>query len=366
MQVVDLQAPPTCSPDKPPLLCDNRPKTLKDAVKQACAVRRYSPRTFEAYWHWIKVFVHWSGRRPPRDMGQAEVGAFLSWLASDRQVSASTQRQALAAVLFLYQKVLDIPIGWVDNIVRAKQSQRLPVVLTVDETAALLANTSGTPGLFLRLLYGTGLRIAEGQKLRVKDLDLNERRLTVRAGKGDKDRVVMVPASLLGELRALLEERRRWHQLDLAKGMASVDLPHALARKYPNAGREWPWQYVFATPEHHTNPETGEVRRHHIFDWTIQRHMKQAAQAAGITKPATPHTLRHCFATHLLQAGTDIRTIQELLGHKDVETTMIYTHVIGTHAGRGVVSPLDRMPVENRPVRPPSLGRSPSLQSTAR
>lgn len=341
MQVLDLQRPAAISHDAPTALCDKRPRTLKEAVHAACAVRHYSPRTFDAYWHWIKCYVHHTGKRPPRELGAVEVGAFLSWLASDRQVSASTQRQALAAVLFLYRKVLEMEIGWVDNIVRAKQPVRLPTVLTVDETRALLAHTSGTPGLFLRLLYGTGMRIAEGQNLRVKDLEIRERRVTIRSGKGDKDRVVMLPGSLATPLTLLLEERRRWHDLDLAEGYASVDLPHALARKYPNAGREWAWQYVFATPGRHRNPDTGEIRRHHIFDWTNQRAMKDACRAAGIAKPATPHTLRHCFATHLLQRGTDIRTIQELLGHRDVETTMIYTHVLGAHAGRGTVSPLD-------------------------
>ena len=343
MQVLDLPRTEPHSCDAPAVLGDVRPRTLKEAVQRACAVRHYSRRTFEAYWHWIRLFVHFHHKRPPREMGAAEVGAFVSWLACERKVSASTQRQALAGVLFLYQRVLEMEIGWVDNIVRAKQPARLPTVLTVDETRALLAHTSGTPGLFLRLLYGTGLRIAEAQNLRVKDVEIAERRITVRGGKGDKDRVVMMPAALATTLTLLMLERRRWHDLDVAEGCASVDLPHALARKYPHAGSEWPWQYVFATPERHTNPDTGEIRRHHIFDWTIQRHMKQALRSAGITKPATPHTLRHCFATHLLQAGTDIRTIQELLGHRDVETTMIYTHVLGAHAGRGTVSPLDRI-----------------------
>lgn len=342
-QVVDIPSTAVRSHDAAPVLCDGRPRTLKEAVHRACAVRHYSRRTFDAYWHWIRLFVHFHGKRSPRDMGAAEVSAFLSWLASERAVSASTQRQALAGVLFLYQKVLEVEIGWVDNIVRAKQPQRLPTVLTVDETRALLAHTSGTPGLFLRLLYGTGMRIAEGQNLRIKDVEIAERRITIRGGKGDKDRVVMLPNALATPLTLLREERRRWHDLDVVEGCASVDLPHALARKYPNAGSEWAWQYLFATPERHTNPDTGEIRRHHIFDWTIQRHMKQALRAAGITKPATPHTLRHCFATHLLQSGTDIRTIQELLGHHDVETTMIYTHVLGAHAGRGTVSPLDRI-----------------------
>ena len=346
MQVLDFKAPAPVTPDTAQVLCNTaaqQPKKLQQLVADAIAVRHYSRRTNEAYWHWIKRFVLWSGKRHPRDMGQAEVGQFLTWLASEQRVSASTQRQALAAILFLYQQVLGIEIGWVEGVVRAKQSQRLPVVMTMDETRALLAQTSGTPGLFLRLLYGTGLRLMEGLNLRVKDLDLEQRQIIVRAGKGNKDRSTMLPLRLVQPLRELIEERRRWHHLDLATNHASVDLPFALARKYPNAGKEWAWQYVFATPGYHIDPETGEERRHHLFDWTIQRHMKAALRAAGISKPATPHTLRHCFATHLLQAGTDIRTIQELLGHSDVETTMIYTHVVGQTAGLGAVSPLDRM-----------------------
>jgi integron integrase len=346
MQVIDLQSNAPVTHDTRKVLCDAeaaKPKKLQQLVADAIAVRHYSKRTNEAYWHWIKRFVLWSGKRHPRDMGQTEVGQFLTWLASEQQVSASTQRQALASILFLYQKVLNIDIGWVDGIVRAKQSQRLPVVMTMDETRAVLVHTSGTPGLLLRLLYGTGMRLMEGLNLRVKDLDLEQRQIIVRAGKGNKDRVTMLPARLVQPIRELLEERRRWHHLDLSTNHASVDLPFALSRKYPNAGKEWAWQYVFATPEYHVNPETGEQRRHHLFDWTIQRHMKAALRAAGVNKPATPHTLRHCFATHLLQAGTDIRTIQELLGHSDVETTMIYTHVVGQTAGRGAVSPLDRM-----------------------
>lgn len=320
-----------------------RPRTLREAVEQACAVRHYSRRTFEAYWHWARGFVLWSGRRDPRQMGAAEVQAYLEHLATQRDVSASTQRQALAGILFLYQKVLGMQIEWVDHIPRAKQARRLPTVMTMEETAAMLRHTSGTPGLFLRLLYGTGMRLAEGQHLRIKDVELRERRITIRAGKGNKDRTTMLPDSLVQPLRELLAQRRRWHDVDLASGHASVDLPHALARKYPHAGRERAWQYVFATERYHVNPETGEQRRHHIFDWTVQRAMKEALRRAGISKPATPHTLRHCFATHLLQRGTDIRTIQELLGHKDVETTMIYTHVIGSAASRGVRSPLDQL-----------------------
>lgn len=346
MQVLDPQHTHAQSQNAPTVLCNApAPRRLKDAVQEACAVRHYSRRTFDAYWHWIKLFANWSGRRPVRELGQAEVSAFLSWLATERKVSASTQRQALAGLLFMFQQVLEMQIGWVDNIVRAKQPQRLPTVLSETETRALLSHTSGTPGLFLQLLYGTGMRLFEGQRLRVKDLDIPQLRVTIRSGKGDKDRAVMLPACLAKPLTTLLEERRRWHHLDQAQGYASVDLPNALARKYQNACREWGWQYVFATPDYHVNPDTGERRRHHIFDWTVQRHMRQAAIAAGINKPVSPHTLRHCFATHLLQAGTDIRTIQELLGHADLETTMIYTHVVGAHAGRGTVSPLDRLTI---------------------
>lgn len=344
MQVIDSQDQAALTHDRPPVLCDNqaKPQKLVDQMRAQIAVRRYSKRTFEAYWHWCKKFILWSGKRHPLEMGQAEVGQFLTYLATQQHVSASTQNQALAALLFLYKQVLHIDIGWIDGITHAKRPQRLPAVLTQQEVTALLKCTSGTPGVLLSLLYGAGLRLSEGLNLRVKDLDLQTRVLIVRGGKGDKDRTTMVPASLVPALERVLHERRGWHQLDVAAGRASVDLPHALERKYPHAGREWAWQYVFATPGYHVNPETGEQRRHHLFDWTIQRAMKAARRAAGITKPATPHTLRHCFATHLLQAGTDIRTIQELLGHSNVETTMIYTHVAAL-AGRGTISPLDRL-----------------------
>lgn len=345
MQAIDSHASPSVTPDAVPVICDASPtKKIVDLMREACAVRHYSRRTFQAYWHWAKRFILWSGKRHPKDMGQAEVAGFLTWLATDQKVSASTQRQALHGILFMYQAALGIEIGWVEGIVRAKQSQCLPVVMSVEETAAVLAATSGMPGLILRLLYGTGLRLHEGLTLRVKDLDLKQRIVIVRGGKGDKDRVTVLPASLVRPLTDLLEQRRRWHHLDLSCCKASVDLPHALTRKYPNAGAEWPWQYVFATPDYHVDPDTGEERRHHVFDWTVQRAMKDAVRAAGVMKPATPHTLRHCFATHLLQAGTDIRRVQELLGHASVETTMIYTHVAQL-GGAGVVSPLDRVSV---------------------
>lgn len=343
MQVLDSSSAAAVTHDAAQVLSDGAPpKRLEQMMREASAARHYSRRTFQAYWHWSRRFILWSGKRHPRDMGQAEVADFLSWLATDQRVSASTQRQALHGILFLYQGALGIQIGWVDDIVRAKQPQRLPTVLSPSETAAVLAATSGTAGLFLRLLYGSGMRLAEGQKLRVKDIDFEQQTITVRGGKGDKDRVTILPASLAEPLRQLLEERRKWHHVDLATGHASVDLPHALARKYKRAGTEWGWQYVFATPGHHIDPETGEQRRHHIFDWTVQRAMRDAVRAAGITRPATPHTLRHCFATHLLQAGTDIRRIQDLLGHSSVETTMIYTHVAAI-SRTGVRSPLDRI-----------------------
>ena len=343
-QVVDSKAPGSVTHDADAVLCDEtpKPKRLEEQMREACAVRHYSRRTCQAYWHWSKRFILWSGKRHPAEMGQIEVAGFLTWLATEQQVSASTQRQALHGILFLYQAVLGIEIGWIDDIVRAKQPQRLPEVLSTTETAAVLAATSGTPGLVLHLLYGAGLRLMEGLRLRVKDLDLEGRRVIVRGGKGDKDRVTVLPDSLVKPLADLLDQRRRWHHIDLATKHASVDLPGALARKYPKAGIEWPWQYVFATEGYHVNPDTGEQRRHHVFEWTIQRAMKDAVATAGISRRATPHTLRHCFATHLLQAGTDIRTIQELLGHSSVETTMIYTHVVN-RGGRGTMSPLDRM-----------------------
>ena len=344
MQALDSSGRATVTHDTAPVLCNNAPppKKLADLMHEACAVRHYSRRTLQAYWHWSKRFIRWSGMRHPKDMGEPEVSAFLTWLATECHVSASTQRQALHGILFMYQAALGLELGWVENIARAKQPHRLPSVLSVDETAAVLAATSGTPGIVLRLLYGAGLRLTEGLRLRVKDIDLAERRIIVRGGKGDKDRATVLPDALVLPLRALLEERRRWHHIDLATGHASVDLPHALARKYPKAGSEWAWQYVFATHAYHVDPDNGEQRRWHVFEWTIQRAMKDAVRAAGISKPATPHTLRHCFATHLLQAGTDIRTIQSLLGHADVSTTMIYTHVAAI--GRtGVRSPLDRM-----------------------
>jgi integron integrase len=275
-------------------------------------------------------------------MGATEVQQFLSWLATVREVSASTQRQALAALLFLYKEVLQVELPWLDGIVRAKQSQRLPCVLTPQEVSKLWPHVTGPRGLILKLLYGSGLRLTEALRLRVKDLDIEGQLLTVREGKGGKDRVVMLPKALAGPLGEVLAERAQWHAIDLATGRADVELPNALHMKYPSAARAWGWQFVFATADYVTCPRTGAIRRHHLHEDGVQRMMKRAVTAAGTHKPASCHTLRHSFATHLLMAGYDIRKIQELLGHADVATTMIYTHVIGS-PGHGVRSPLDNL-----------------------
>jgi integron integrase len=297
-------------------------------------------------------------------MGAAEAQAFLNHLAVDESSAPSTCKQALCALLFLYGQVLGTPLPHLE-LHRPKSTPRLPVVLSVDEVRALLANTSGIPGLVLRLQYGTGLRLMEALRLRVKDLDLDRRVLTVREGKGGKDRTTMVPDSLIPALRAHLAERRKLHDIDLAAGMADVELPYNLASKLPNAGKQWAWQFVFCSPCYATCPRTGAIRRHHLHEVNTQRAMRKAVQAAGISKRATVHTLRHSFATHLLESGTDIRTIQELLGHSDVETTMIYTHVVN-RGGRGTVSPLDRMTTlqaayfatpSNTPAQRPSHSR---------
>lgn len=333
----------TDSTDPAPVLSSaSRPRTLTEAVVEAIRVRHLARKTEQAYVHWIRRFVAWSGRRHPRDMGAAEVEAFLTFLATERNISDSTQRQALSAILFLYRQVLAVELPWLDNIVRAKPSQHLPVVLSRAEVQALCAQLRGERGLVLKLMYGSGLRLNEALRLRVKDLDLERLQLTVRDGKGGKDRTTTLPASLVPALRWILDRRQRWHHVDLATGHADVEMPHALDRKYPRAASSWPWQFVFATPDYVTCPRTGAIRRHHLHESGIQRTMQRAVCAAGISKAATPHTLRHCFATHLLEAGRDIRTIQALLGHSSVETTMVYTHVAKVGAS-GVASPLDSL-----------------------
>jgi integron integrase len=313
---------------------------LLDQVREALRTRHYSRRTEKAYVGWIRRFVIFHGKRHPREMGEAEVTRFLSHLAVERKVSASTQNQALAALLFLYRVVLGIELKWLGEMVRAKRPQRLPVVLTRREVRELLERLRGTTWLMASLLYGSGLRLLECARLRVKDVDFERGEILVRDGKGRKDRVTMLPASVKGPLRVHLAEVRRLHEADLRGGLGSVELPDAIAHKYPNASREWAWQWVFPASRHYVVAGTRERRRHHLHETVLQRAVKQAAREAGIAKPASCHTLRHSFATHLLEAGQDIRTIQELLGHRDVSTTMIYTHVLN-RGGLGVRSPLD-------------------------
>ncbi|MCX7109803.1 MAG: integron integrase [Proteobacteria bacterium] len=305
-------------------------------------LKHYSIRTEEAYVNWIKRFILFQHKRHPMEMGAAEVKAFLTHLAVEGKVAASTQNQAKAALLFLYREVLAIQLPWLDTVEQAKVSRRLPVVLTQTEVKTLLDRTQGTHQLIARLLYGTGMRLMECMRLRVKDVEFERHELIVRDGKGSKDRMTMLPDSLAGPLKAHMARVKALHQEDLQAGYGSVYLPYALEKKYPNAGREWGWQYVFPSTKLSVDPRSGVTRRHHADEKTIQRAIKQAVRDAGLVKPATPHTLRHSFATHLLQSGYDIRTVQELLGHKDVTTTMIYTHVLN-RGGRGVESPLDRL-----------------------
>lgn len=320
---------------------------LWDRIAGKVREKHYSLATERTYVMWARKFVLWSGKRHPKDLGAPEVTAFLNHLAVEREVSASTQNQALSALLFLYKEVLGNELPWLDELTRAKRSKYLPAVLSVDEMQRLLAHTSGTTGLVLRLLYGTGARLMEGLRVRVKDLDLERRVMTIRSGKGGKDRTTMIPSSLVEPLRLHLRERRKLHDIDQARGMADVELPHALAMKYPKAGREWVWQFVFCSPGYAVCPRTGVVRRHHLHEVNVQRAMRAAVKAASIQKRATVHTLRHSFATHLLEGGTNIRDIQVLLGHANVETTQIYTHVVGRHES-GVRSPLDRLRLSHR------------------
>ena len=314
---------------------------LLDRVRAAVRVRHYSRRTEKAYVAWIRRFIVFHEKRHPREMGAPEVTAFLSNLAA-RGVSASTQNQALSAILFLYGAVLGQQLEWMNDIVRARRPVRLPVVLSREDVAALLSTLRGTVWLMASLMYGGGLRLLECVELRVKDLEFERGELTVRDGKGGKDRVTMLPVTLRRPLAEHLARVKAQHEVDLVAGRGTVALPGALRLKYPNAPLEWAWQWVFPATRFYVDGETGERRRHHLHESVLQRAVKDAVRAAGITRPATCHALRHSFATHLLEAGYDIRTIQELLGHRDVSTTMIYTHVLN-QGGRGVRSPLDVM-----------------------
>ena len=320
---------------------DPQPPRLLDRVRAALRARHYSYRTEQAYVGWIRRFILFNGKRHPKDMGDVEINTFLSHLATEGHVAASTQNQALSALLFLYQDVLGLRVPWLECLVRARKPARLPVVLSRDEVRRLLAGVQGTPNLICRLLYGTGMRLLEGLRLRVKDIDFERNEILVREGKGDKDRHTVLPASLRAPLEEHLARVRELHDADFAAGAGSVRLPGALAAKYPNAPREWPWQWVFPAKKVWRDEATGALMRHHVHESAVQKAVRAAAVQARLTKPVGCHTLRHSFATHLLEDGYDIRTIQELLGHKDVSTTMIYTHVLNKVGGRGVRSPVD-------------------------
>jgi integron integrase len=313
-------------------------------MRHALRVRHYSIRTEQAYVDWVRRFIHFHGKQHPETLGAAEVRAFLTHLAVERSVASPTQNQAKSALLFLYREVLGMQLPWLDEVIGAKLSRRLPVVLTPAEVRRLLGELSGTMGLVASLLYGTGMRLLEALRLRVKDIEFERRELIVRDGKGAKDRVTVLPENLIPPLQEHLAQVHKLHLRDLAAGHGDVWLPDALDVKYPGAPRQWGWQWVFPSTAaaRSIDPRSGAEHRHHLNETTVQKAVSLAARRAGIIKPCSPHVLRHSFATHLLQAGYDIRTVQELLGHSDVKTTMIYTHVLN-RGGRGVRSPLDQI-----------------------
>jgi integron integrase len=314
---------------------------LMEQVRAVARVRHLSPRTERAYAGWIVRFIRFHGTRHPKELGAGEVRSYLSHLAVSREVSTSTQNQALAALVFLYRDVLETALGPLGPVTRARRAKRLPVVLTRSEVRAVLVGLRGRHQLVAGLLYGSGLRLLEALRLRVKDVDFESRSITVRAGKGDRDRITMLPARLTEPLKAEIERVGMVHRRDLEAGYGAVELPSALERKYPRANRTLGWQYLFPAAKLVADPRSGVVRRHHLHESSVQKGVRQAVRAAGIAKQASCHTLRHSFATHLLEDGYDIRTVQELLGHADVRTTMIYTHVLN-RGGRAVRSPLDR------------------------
>jgi integron integrase len=336
----DYRPKTTSQPLQPTVALPKR--RLLDQVRQAIRTRHYSYRTEKAYIHWIKRFIFFHNKRHPAEMAEAEIAQFLSNLATEGRVSASTQNQAFNSLLFLYHDVLNKKIGLIDGVVRAKRPHRLPVVLTKEEVKKVIDRMNGVPRLMAILLYGAGLRLMECCRLRIKDIDFSRNEIVIRAGKGDKDRHTMLPTAIKESLVGHIETNRRGHQEDVKKGLGRVALPNALERKYPKAGREWAWQWIFPATSHYTDKVTGGKRRHHLHESVLQRAFKDARLSAGIAKPATCHTLRHSFATHLLEDGYDIRTVQELLGHRDVATTMIYTHVLNRE-GRGVRSPADSL-----------------------
>jgi integron integrase len=329
-------------PGNPPL----QSTRVLDQMRERIRYMHYSLSTEQVYVYWVRFFIRWSAldgqMRHPREMGAADVEAFLSMLATQRKVSASTHNQALSAVLFLYREVLGVALPWLDNINRPTQKRRIPSVLTKDEVAGLLARMDGQTALLARLLYGTGMRLMEAMRLRIKDVDFDRHVIIVRDAKGGKDRVVMLPHSLAAALRLqMLAARAQW-EADRQAQRGGVETPHALGQKYPKVGQTWGWFWMFPSPTLSIDPRSGVERRRHLYEDRVQRALKKAVPLAGICKPVSVHTLRHSFATHLLQAGTDIRTVQELLGHSDVSTTMIYTHVLKVAAG-GTASPLDAL-----------------------
>lgn len=315
-------------------------KRLLVCVRDEIRSRHYSLRTEQSYIQWVRRFIFFHNKRHPKDMGEIEISLFLTNLAVERKVAASTQNQALSALLFLYKHVLNQKLEWLDNVVRAKQPKRLPVVLTQNEITDILGQLKGIDGLIAKLIYGTGMRKMECLRLRVTDIDFEYKQIHVRSGKGNKDRVALLPVSIISQLQSQLEDTEALHKRDIKEGYGEVELPYALERKYPNAGWEWRWQYVFPSTRRSVDPRTGVIRRHHWYDTNVSRALKQTVYTLGIHKRVGVHILRHSFATHLLENGYDIRTVQELLGHKDVSTTMIYTHVLNK-GGRGVRSPLD-------------------------
>jgi integron integrase len=339
---------------------DGSPRLL-DVLRQRLRYAHYSLRTEQAYVHWVRRYVHWAGRRHPRQMGAAEVQGFLSALVNERHVSVSTHRQALSALLYLYKEVLGCALPWLDELARPVPHRRIPVVLTRDEVARLLAAMQGPTGLLAQLLYGTGMRLMEGLRLRAKDVDFDRHVIIVRDGKGSKDRVVMLPRRLVPALREQFMQAHRVWQDDRAARIPGVQLPDALGVKYPRAALSWAWHWVFPSPQLSVDPRSGIERRHHLHEKRLQRDLKLAVGAAALAKPVTVHTLRHSFATHLLHGGTDIRTVQELLGHSDVSTTMIYTHVLKVAAG-GASSPLDQLDAPSNQVREPPAGYAVQLE----
>lgn len=321
-------------------MSESGPPKLMDRVREALRARHYSNRTEDAYCNWIRRFIRFHGLRHPAEMGEREINEFLTDLAVNGKVSASTQNQALSALLFLYRSVIGREIGALGEVVRARKSHHLPVVMTREEVRAVLCELEGDAWLMASLLYGSGLRLSECLRLRVQDVDFARGEILVRDAKGNKDRVTMLSAGIAAPLREQLIRARGVHERDLADGWGRVELPNALDRKYPNAAREWSWQWVFPQEHRWTDYETGKQGRHHVHETILQRKVKDAVRRSGVTKHVTPHTFRHSFATHLLESGYDIRTIQELLGHRSVTTTMVYTHVLN-RGGHGVRSPLD-------------------------